>query len=430
MKSCLFRYLLLTVFVSLGWFAPARAIELSALDATLHGFVDARYGQRLQNDPYQRDDSLGETRLQLGLNRMGDLTTLNLRADFYYDDLVDQDDIVLEEGRGWVDLREASLLFSPHDIADVKLGRQILTWGTGDLLFINDLFPKDWQSFFIGRDEEYLKAPSDAVLLSLFPAALNIDIVYVPRFDPDRYIRGERLSYWNPMVGSLAGRNAVIDPVMPDAAGTDDEVALRLSKNIGGYEVAVYGYNGFWKSPAGFDPGSGRATFPALSVAGASLRGNVGPGIGNIEIGYYDSRDEDDGSDPFVPNSEMRLLIGYEQEVVRNVMLGGQYYLEAMQDYDAYDLTASAATARDEYRQLLTLRLTWLLMNQNLTVSLFSYVSPTDDDYYLRPAISYKLSDAVLLTTGGNIFGGEKEHTFFGQFENNTNLYAGVRYSF
>jgi hypothetical protein len=422
--------MMLALFVSLVWCYPVRAVELSAIDATLHGFVDARYGQRLQNDPYQRDDSLGETRLQLGLNRMGDFTTLNIRADFYYDDLVDQDDIDLEEGRGWVDLREANLLFTPHDIADMKIGRQILTWGTGDLLFINDLFPKDWQSFFIGRDEEYLKAPSDAILLSLFPVALNIDVVYVPRFDPDRYIRGERISYWNPMLGSLAGRNAVIAPVIPDAAGEDDELALRLSKNVAGYEVALYGYSGFWKSPTGFDPLAGKATFPELSVFGASLRGNVGPGIGNIEAGYYDSRDDSNGSDPFIPNSELRLLVGYEQEVVRNVMLGGQYYLEALQDYDNYKLTAPATTARDEHRHLLTLRLTWLLMNQNLTLSMFGYASPSDDDYYLRPAVSYKLSDAILLTAGGNIFGGEDEYTFFGQFENNTNLYAGIRYSF
>jgi hypothetical protein len=410
--------------------SPAQAVEIPAIDATLNGFVEGRYGQRLQNDPFQRDESLAETRLQLGLNRMGELTTLQVRADFYYDDLVDQDDVDLEEGRGWADLREANLLFSPHDIADVKLGRQILTWGTGDLLFINDLFPKDWQSFFIGRDEEYLKAPSDAALFSFFPEAVNVDFVYVPQFDPDRYIRGERLSYWNPMLGRLAGRDAIITTELPDGAGQDDEFALRLSKNINGYELALYGYAGFWKSPVGYNPTTGKATFPKLSVAGASLRGNLGPGVSHLELGYYDSRQDRDGDDPLVPNSELRFLVGYEQEVLRNVMLAGQYYLEALQDYDQYELTAPAGQARDEYRHLLTLRLTWMLLNQNLTLSLFSYFSPSDEDLYLRPAVSYKLTDAWLVTAGGNIFAGEEAYTFFGQFENNTNMYAGLRYSF
>ncbi len=132
-----------------------------------------------------------------------------------------------------------------------------------------------------------------------------------------------------------------------------------------------------------------------------------------------------------MPNSELRALLGYEQEVVRNVTLSGQYYLEALQDYDRYTAAlAPGVPARDEYRHLATLRLTWMLLNQNLTLSLFGYFSPSDEDLYLRPAVTYKLNDAVMLTAGGNIFSGQQDYTFFGQFENNTNLYAGLRYSF
>jgi len=430
-KRCIPGFLLLIALVFVVWLTPVQAVELPGLDATLHGFVDTRYGQRLQKDLYQRDDSLAEARIQLGLNRMGDLTTLQLRADVYYDDLVNQDDVELEEGRGWLDLREANLLVSPHELVDLKAGRQILTWGTGDLLFINDLFPKDWQSFFVGRDEEYLKAPSDALLLSFFPENVNIDFVWTPRFDSDRYIRGERLSYWNPMLGRTAGRDAVINPTIPEDWVDDGEYALRLSKNLAGYELALYGYFGFWKSPLGFDPLSARPIFPELSVYGASGRGNLGPGLFNIEAGYYDSRQDRDGDDPNIPNSEGRFLAGYEQEVVRNITLAAQYYLEVLQEYDQYRLALPPSqTARDEYRQLLTLRLTWMLHNQNMTVSFFGYYSPTDEDSYLRPSIQYKLNDDWMLTVGGNLFAGKKEDTFFGQFEDNTNIYAGIRYSF
>ena len=50
----------------------------------------------------------------------------------------------------------------------------------GDLLFINDLFPKDWVSFFVGRDDEYLKAPSDSLKASFFNELFNLDFVYTP----------------------------------------------------------------------------------------------------------------------------------------------------------------------------------------------------------------------------------------------------------
>jgi hypothetical protein len=313
----------------------------------------------------------------------------------------------------------------------VKAGRQILTWGTGDLLFINDLFPKDWQAFFSGRDEEYLKAPSDAVLVSLFPSFANIDIAYTPRFDSDRYISGERFSYWSPLAGDTVGREAIADTDPPDDEFDDAEVSARLYRTFGSTEGAVYGYSGYWKSPVGFSMETGQATFPRLRSIGSSMRRPVGKALVNAEIGYYDSHADAGGDDPFIPNSETRALVGYERELWKNMTAGVQYYVELMDDYDDYLATLpEGQTARDEDRHVMTLRLTQLLMNQNLRLSVFAYYSPSDEDGYLRPSARYKLSDAWLLQVGGNVFLGEEPHTFFGQFEDNSNVYAAARYSF
>lgn len=410
---------------------PAGATPLDELGIDLHGFFDLRHGARTGEDPHQGGTSLSEARLQLDASRLGDLVSWQLRADLLYDDVPGSRDFDLERGSGALDLREANLLFSPASLVDVKLGRQILTWGTGDLLFINDLFPKDWQSFFVGRDEEYLKAPSDALFVSLFPEWGNIDLAYTPRFDADRFISGERLSYFSPLLGRRAGDDAVIGVERPDDWFIDDEFAIRVSRNVDGLELALYGYDGFWKSPVGMDPATAKATFPTLSVYGASLRGALGRGVFNVEGGYYDSRDDRDGDDPYVPNSEWRLLLGYERELARDFSAGLQYYLEYLEDYRAYRRTLPSGQApRDEDRHVVTLRLTRQALAQNLTLSLFAYWSPSDEDAYLRPVVKYKLSDALLLTAGGNVFLGEHEHTFFGQFEDNGNVYAGIRYSF
>ncbi|CAM2067202.1 hypothetical protein SCOR_17625 [Sulfidibacter corallicola] len=396
-----------------------------------HGFFDVRAGFRLQNDATQRDTSLAESRLQLDLNRMGEWTTLQIRGDAVYDDVIDDRDIDLETGRGWFDLREANLLFSPNRSMDVKVGRQILTWGTGDLLFVNDLFPKDWQSFFSGRQTEYLKAPSDALMMSFFPSFANIDLVYTPRFDADRFIRGERFSYWNGNLGRRAGRDAVVAVDRPDRWVDDGEWALRISRTIKGYELAFYGYDGFWKSPAGQDPVRGLATFPELRVWGASLRGGFGKGLIHAEFGWYDSRRDRDGEDPTVGNGEIRVLLGYERELAREFTLGVQYYLERMLDYENYRASLPAGlVGRDRNRHVTTVRLTRTAMNQNLTLSLFGYASPSDNDFYLRPSVSWKVTDAWQVFAGGNLFGGSRDHTFFGQFEKNSNAYGGFRYSF
>jgi hypothetical protein len=395
---------------------------LDKIDTEYHGFYEVRAGSRLQNDPHQKDLSIMEARYQFDLFSMRDWGDIKVKGDVYGDGV---------EEKAVFDLREANIFGRPTDFMDVKLGRQVLTWGTGDLVFINDLFPKDWQSFFIGRDTEYLKAPSDAAKISLFADWANLDIVYTPEFDSDRFISGERLSYWNPVLGERAGRDDKLGTERRRRFFRDDELALRVYRNIQNYELAFYGYWGYWKSPGGFNETMTDAIFPELHVYGASLRGAIGKGIGNVEVGYYDSVDDRRGDDFLINNAEMRYLVGYAQDIGRDFTAGLQYYVEQMLDYGNYRASQpEGMPARDEFRHLLTLRLTRLLMNQNLTLSLFTYYSPSDEDVYMRPIANYKATDNLAVEIGGNVFFGDEDHTFFNQFRKNTNAYLAVRYSF
>jgi hypothetical protein len=263
----------------------------SELPVELHGFYEMRGGYRTRKDKYEKDMSIMENRFQLDLYSYLDWGDIRFKGDVY-------GDLVTE--KGYFDMREANIFLRPLDYMDFKAGRQILTWGTGDLIFINDLFPKDWQSFFIGRDTEYLKAPSDAAKVSLFGDWANLDIVYTPRFDHDRFIRGQRISYWNSNLGRLAGQDAIIHTDKPNEWFRDSEIAGRLYKNIENYELAFYGYHGYWKSPGGQTATMTQAIFPDLNVYGTSLRGAVGKGIGNVEFGYYESADDRSGRNALI----------------------------------------------------------------------------------------------------------------------------------
>ena len=46
--------------------------------------------------------------------------------------------------------------------------------------------------------------------------------------------------------------------------------------------------------------------------------------IANAEFGYYDSRDDSNGSNPLIRNSEWRVLVGYEQEIAPELTGGVQ----------------------------------------------------------------------------------------------------------
>lgn len=391
-------------------------------EVDLYGFVEARGGLRLDRDEDQRDASIGEGRLQLDFSRFVGDGELRFKTDLLADGV--------EEELG-LEVREAYYDFYPHPAVDARLGRQVLTWGTGDLLFINDVFAKDWESFFIGRDDEYLKRPSDALRLGIFRGPVDIDLVYIPLVTHSRYIDGSRLSYWHGPTGQIAGREQVMADRQRQRVFRDSEYALRLSRHQGSTEYALYGYYGFWSTPEGMEAAGGRLLYPRLAVYGASVRRPLAGGISNLEIGYYDSRDDRAGTDPLVRNSELRLLLGHDRELARDLTAGLQYYLERKLDYNSYRASlAPGAPADDRHRHLLTLRLTRLWWQQTLELSLFAYWSPSDQDAHLRPKAHYQINDRLALEAGANLFTGSDDHTFWGQFADNSNIYLGLRRSF
>ncbi len=279
---------------------------------------------------------------------------------------------------------------------------------------------------------EYLKAPSDALTAGWYNDLVNLELVYIPKFDRDRIITGERISWYDPLFDRFRGNDSELDYNKPDDWFEDDEWAMRAYRRVGDWEIAAYGYTGYWKSPGGqimtMPP---VAIFPRLDAYGASARGTLGPGIFNVEVAYYNSRDDTDGDDPGINNSEFRALVGYEQELAKDFTGATQLYIEHMMDHDNYTRTLPAAIeAREQDRLVWTLRLTKQLLQQNLTLSWFSFYSPTDKDAFLRPKATYKVTDDWSVEGGLNIFLGAENHTFFGQFENNTAAYVGARYSF
>jgi len=102
-----------------------------------------------------------------------------------------------------------------------------------------------------------------------------------------------------------------------------------------------------------------------------------------------------------------------------------------MMNFDAYERTlANISTPRKKYRDIVTLRFTRYLKHQSWTLSLFAFYSPAEQDYLLQPRIDYRVSDRFSTTFGANLFGGEKQTGFFGQFDRNDNLYLTLRYDF
>lgn len=381
------------------------------------GFLELAAGVRTDGGDDPTAATVGEARARTETEWLGDGYTASFTADLLRDEALNDTQ---------VDIRELALQLPVGSALDVKAGRQVLTWGTGDLLFLNDLFPKDFESFFAGRDDEYLKAPSTALRLTAYHDWLNADLVWMPEFEPDDYLDGERFSFYDPAVGAIGVLDPPLDAAEPDGLDSG-EVALRLFKRAQATELAVYLYHGYFKQPTAVND-RGRPTFAPMNAYGASIRSPLGPGLVNAEVSWYASRDDGNGDDPRIPNSQARWLVGYERELVTNLTGTVQYYGERLADYDALRASHPAPEILpEEWRSLLTLRLNYRAMRDNLTAELFTFYSPSDEDYHLRPSVSYRTSDAWQISGGANLFGGDASHTFFGQLQDNSNVYLRVR---
>ena len=141
------------------------------------GTFTARTHSERPPGPEGRSFLLAEERLRLELNIWTDVaeTEVLVKLDGVHDAV---------SREFYLDLREAYLDFT-RGKADFRIGRQIATWGVGDLLFINDVFPKNWVSFFSGRPLEYLKVGVDALRGRYSSDVLNVELLIIPRFEPD-----------------------------------------------------------------------------------------------------------------------------------------------------------------------------------------------------------------------------------------------------
>ncbi len=392
----------------------------TASGAEITGFTEVSHGMRMGDHKTRRHDyNLSEFRAQLEYSRVFDdswstelFAKAGVLADGYTDDVSPY-------------VRELNLFSSPLDYMDIKLGRQILTWGVAELVFITDVFPKDYTSFFTGRELEYLKKPSDAIRVWLWLDVVNMDVVYIPRFEPNESLEPERFSFYYPFTGTIEGVEGYRTLDVRD----DPEMGIRLYRMIEGWETALYVFSGFYKEPRGIRDGQRRLFYyPGLTMYGLTLRGQLAGGIAYLETALYNSDDDPSGKDPSVVNSTVRWLVGYSRGSSTRVVV--QYLLEEILNYDNYRRYAGSGPLLKELTHTITLGLRRLLLRQTLIIDTFLFYSPTNRDVYFRGSVEYKLSDTLSVTAGTNLFDGSRDYTEFGQLRGNDNIYVRLRYSF
>lgn len=393
-----------------------------ASDISLHGFLQGNYSfNTASSNPDGGDFKWVEERFQLKLDASKEPFRLFIKTDAFFDHIDEKGDMELREG--YIDYTSKNW--------DLRIGRQVITWGLGDLIFINDVFPKDYEAFFSGRPMEYLKKGIDGVKFGIYPGFTSFEIVAIPFFEPNNFPDPKRFWMFDPMP-SITNR----EEKEPAKNLDNTEIALRMYRDLGGFDTSLYFYRGFFRQPWMMPDNPMMPTkltlfYPKLSVYGISLQGRLIDGILGIEAGYYDSRQDRNGTDPMIPNSQTRFMVGYQRQMWEDFTIGLQYYGEFMHDYSEYEKNLPEGFSKEKkLHDLFSIRLTQFLKHQTLRLSFFAFYSPSDGDYLVNPEIKYNFSDHIWAAIGGIIFGGGERWSQFGQLDKNDNVYLQMRYEF
>jgi hypothetical protein len=292
---------------------PPSGIATLPFDINVHGFLLGIGTGRVTGDqpPHGGEFALGEERVRFNVTAepSSGQPEVVIKGDLFYDNIANG----LDD-----DLREAHVTYSLGPL-DMVLGRHIVTWGVGDLFFINDVFPKGWYSYFSGLPMEYLKLGVDGLRMTYSSHLVNADLLAIPFVTTDTFPPPSRFLMFNPLVALPNQRQSE-----PATRLSDTELALRLYRNVMDSDVSLYFYNGFWNDPflerdRLISPTTATQFYPRLRVYGASMQRNLFDGVVSLETGYYDSAE---------PNSEWRVLAGYQREVWQDFTAGLQFYGE------------------------------------------------------------------------------------------------------
>ncbi|MCP4220909.1 MAG: hypothetical protein GY765_40145 [bacterium] len=402
------------------------------------GFVEFEQGLNITNaGPLRAGDAgsdlnwmMANRRFRLKTSKTGDKGGVFVKLDFIRDEITN---------KTYIDIRELRLQYRIASWLDLSVGRQVSTWGVADMLFINDLFPKNWVANFQGRDMESLKDSSTAIRLTSYVKKWIFDVVYHPKFSPDTTPTGCYFSVFDPNSGGLIANPGSCGETPQNSKVSNSlkhgEIAVSLKRRFGKQEVSLFAYRGFYKNPKGvtYDGNMFAPYYPDLTVIGASTEGQLGPGIFTAEVGYYYSREDKDGDNPLIENSTFKFLIGYKIDFSANLGVGVQWYREQMMDYDAYEMSVGMNPFRKkEGHNTFTVRLTYKAQQETLWLNVFSYIRPEDKDTFTRIDITKRLNDNFSISAGANIFTGKEnyEDREFGMLRHDDNIFVRFKYNF
>jgi hypothetical protein len=313
---------------------------------------------------------------------------------------------------------------------DLRLGKQIITWGRADALNPTDnLTPKDY-TLLSAKDEEERRIGSWAAKANYYRGPYTLSVIWIPIFNPTTI----------PLTAPPG--LTITEDKRDDGDWEDQAFALKLDSTGGDFDWSVSYYNGLDVNPQGvpLSPTLVTLVHPRIRVLGADFATTLGRYGVRGEFAY-EATENQSGENPFIKKPFVWYVLGGDRDLTEDLNVNIQAYNRIIINYkdpfqiqDPVTRNASVLNATfnyqlDRFQVGLTGRIKATWWNKTLEGELLGQWNANRGDFFLRPSLAYAFTDVWKGFIGYDIFNGQR-HSFFGRLEPMTAFFTELRASF
>lgn len=322
---------------------------------------------------------------------------------------------------------------------DIRIGKQQIVWGKADGVFITDVVSPLNLTEFLLPDFNEIRAGVYAAKFDYYLGNNTFEVIWIPVFT----------AIETPTPGSIWFKQPAF-PIQPTFDFSKQNVTASLENSeifakftaitslvdvelMGGYTwddtPVLHMTKSFGMNPDTQTPYlSGINVTPQyhrLTLGGGSFSSQIKGFIFRGEAAYYSGKyfltEDMTAVDGLIEKDYLHYVLGLDF-TISSILISTQFIQEHILDYAPGIMTK-------ETQNTMTFLARADLLRETLHLELFSYIGLTNEDALIRPKITYDYDDSFSVLFGANIFVGD-EAGRFGQYKDNSMIYAKIKYNF
>jgi hypothetical protein len=325
------------------------------------------------------------------------------------------------------ELREAWAGLALGAATDIRLGKQLMTWGRADGINPTDLVnARDFTRMV--PDDSDQKLGTWTLKATQYFGIVSLTGLWIVRFEPHRL----------PFAGLPPGVTITQD--RPD----DDYRQGAAKVDIVGeaMEAAFTYYDGF-DHVADLRPSLDGLTlvYPRIRVVGVDAAKNLGR-FGLRSEASYTFQDRKRSTAPLPRRRDVLYLVaGFDRSFFESLNINVQYIgrylrgfteLAAIADESARSIARPRSLLIQQHRRHqhgMSLRVSDKWLHETLETEIRGLVWLAQGDFALSPKVSYAITDRLTVSAGGDYYHGPR-NSLFGYFKKNQTAYVELKWGF